>query len=177
MDGEVLFTVTVIFLLRVLNYGVGTFRMVTIARGQRGLASVLAALEALIFAIVIASIVNDLENLPNLASYTLGAAAGSWVGMEMESRLVRSYMIINVFAAQNGDPTADKLREAGFGVTSTLSEGRDGPVLALRSVVDKRDVKRFIRTVQAHNPDAFIAAEEARGVRRGYLGIGRGKSL
>ncbi len=171
------FLVVMIFVLRVINYAIGTLRLVVITRGQRLFAAILAALEALIFAVVIAGVVSDLENIPNLIAYCLGAAVGSWVGMELEARIVRSYMIINVFAAKDGREIAQMLRDADFGVTINISEGRDGEVLTLRSVVDKREVKRFIKIVQTQNPDAFIATEEARGVRRGWMGIGKGRTL
>ncbi|MFW5690973.1 MAG: DUF2179 domain-containing protein [Chloroflexota bacterium] len=177
MTADALLIVLMIFVLRVINYAVGTLRLVAITRNRRLLASTMAALEALIFAVVIAGVVTDLDNIPNLIAYCMGAAVGSWTGMELESRLIRSYMIINIFASHEGAELTEKLRNAGFGVTTTISQGRDSEVLTLRSVVDKRDVKRFIKVTQEVNPDVFIAAEEARGVRRGYLGVGKGKSL
>ncbi len=170
---EAILTVALIFVLRVINYAIGTIRMVTLARNQRLISSVLAALEALIFAVVIAGVVSDLDNIPNLVAYCLGASVGSWAGLILEHRLIRSYMIVNVFANTDGDQLATSLREAGFGVTSNISQGRDSDVLTIRSVIDKREVKRYVKLVQSINPQAFIATEEARGVQRGWLGVGR----
>lgn len=177
MTGEALSLALLIFILRVVNYAVGTMRLVVITRDQRLLAALLAALEALIFAVVIAGVINDLENVPNLVAYCAGAAVGSYMGMVLEARLVRSYMIINVFANVSGGEIAEALRSAGFGVTSTTGEGRTGAVTTLRSVIDKRDVKRMVSIIQSINPQAFIAAEEARGVSRGWLGVGKGKGV
>ncbi len=171
---EVLVNVVLIFVLRVMNYAVGTLRLVSITRGRRVIAAGLAMLEALVFAVVIAGVVSDLQNFPNLLAYCLGAGAGSWVGMDLEARLVRSYTIVNVFASQAGVQITEALRSAGYGVTTTISQGRDGDVLMLRSVIDKRDVKTFSKIVQDVNDQAFIAVEEARGVERGWLGVGRG---
>lgn len=169
--------VILIFVLRVLNFAIGTVRLVAIARNQRLIAAVMAGVEALIFAVVITGVVQDLQNIPNLIAYCGGASVGSWLGMELESRLVRGYMIINVFANQNGQELAAELRDAGFGVTLTVSEGRDGQVMMLRSVVDKRDVKRYDKLVNQLNGNALVAMEEARGVRHGWFGLGRGKPL
>lgn len=174
MTGDELFLVGLIFILRVFNYAVSTVRLVMIARNRRWLAASLAIIEAFIFAVVIAEVVQDLENLPNLVAYCLGAAVGSWAGMELESRLVHSYMIINVFANKLGQEITDKLRQSGFGVTTNTGQGKDGEVLTIRSVVDKREVKRVVNVIQGVNPDAFIAAEEVRGIRRGYMGAGKG---
>ncbi|TVR20305.1 MAG: hypothetical protein EA396_10780 [Anaerolineaceae bacterium] len=169
--------VILIFVLRVLNYALGTLRLVSITRGMKTAAAALAAIEALVFAVVIAGVVSDLQNLPNLLAYCLGASAGSWVGMELESRLVRSYTIVNIFANQKGFEITEALRGAGYGVTTTLSQGKDGDVVTLRSVVDKRDVKVLVALAHDINPAAFVAVEEARGIQRGWLGVGRGGKL
>jgi uncharacterized protein YebE (UPF0316 family) len=166
-----------ILVLRIINYSVGTLRLVAIGRGLKLFAAVLAAFEGLIFAVVIAGVVQDLENILNLTAYCLGASLGSWAGMELEARLVKSYVIANIFSAEKGRTIAERLREAGYGVTETIGEGRDGIVITLRSVINKREMTSFTRLVNEINPDAFIAVEEARGVRHGWLGTGRGKTL
>lgn len=171
---DVIFTALMIFILRVVNYAIGTVRMIAITRNLKLLAAILAAIEALVFAVVIAGVVNDLDNIINLFAYCAGAAVGSWVGMVIEARLVRGYMIANVFANGDGETIAAKLREAGFGVTTTQSLGRDGVVTTLRSVLDKREMKRFNALVNQLKPDAFMVAEEARSVQRGWLGVGKG---
>lgn len=175
MDGLLL--ALAIFIMRVLNYAVGTIRLVAISRGQRVLASVLAAFEALVFALVIAGVVQDLENVLNLAAYCLGASGGSWLGMVLEARLVKSYVIANVFAAAAGQTLAETLRDAGYGVTATISEGRDGIVVTLRSVLNKRELPAFNKVVMQVAPDAFVAVEEARGIRHGWFGTGKGRTL
>lgn len=174
IDWPLLINIVLIFLLRVLNYAIGTIRLVLITRGMRLLAASLAGIEALIFAVVIAGVVNDLDNIPNLIAYVFGAGVGSWIGMVLETKLIRSYTIVNVFANQGGLEITEALRQAGYGVTTTISQGRDGEVLTLRSVIDRRNVKTFMKAVHEINPNAFIAIEEARGVERGWLGVGRG---
>jgi uncharacterized protein YebE (UPF0316 family) len=174
MTIEGLLLALAIFFMRVLNYTVGTVRLVSITRNQRLLAASLAALEALIFAVVIANIVSDLSNLLNLFAYCIGASVGSWIGMMIEARLITGYMIVNIITRIKGHELALALREAGFGVTESTGEGRDGLVTTLRSVINKREVTRLVGLVQRENPDAFIATEEARGVQRGWVASGRG---
>lgn len=177
MTVEAVLFAVLIFVLRVINYAISTLRMVSITRGQRWLAAILAILEAYIFVVVIAEIVGDLENFINLFAYCAGAAGGSWAGMVLEARLIRGHMIVNIFANVQGREIAMALREAGYGVTEFVGQGRDGEVTTLRSVVDKRDVKKFSKLVNDANPNAFIAMEEARTVRHGWLGIGRGRTV
>jgi len=169
---EVLLGAGFIFILRVVNYAVSTVRTVAISRGRRTLSSALAFLEAFLFAVVIASIVQDItSNWLNLFAYCLGAAAGGWVGMVIEARFITGYMSVSVVAHQQerGHDIAVALREGGFGVTETIGEGLNGPVVMVRSVVVKRDVQNLLKIVRKIDHDAFVSVEEAHAIHRGWL--------
>lgn len=162
---------TLLFVLRVVNYSISTIRLVFIARSQRALAAALAFLEALIFAVTMASVVTDLSNLSNLLAYCLGAAVGSYVGMLLEARFVTSYRVVNVVAKERGKIIAEELRNAGYGVTLTHGEGRDGTVTMLRSIINNKDTSNVMEIVQRINPDAFVQMEQAQSIRRGWLHV------
>ena len=169
---EVLIGAGLIFFLRVVNYAVSTVRTVAISRGRRGLSSVLAFIEAFLFAVVIASIVQDItSNWVNLIAYCMGAAAGGWVGMVIESRFITGYMSVSVIAhkQERGHDMAIALREGGFGVTETIGEGLNGPVTMVRSVVVKRDVQNLLEIVRHVDHEAFVSVEEAHAIHRGWL--------
>src|SRR5262245_32249240 len=93
---------TMLFALRVLNYAISTVRLVFIGRDWKFLASVLAFLEAFIFAVVMGQIVSDLTNITNLMAYCLGASAGSYVGMWLENRFIVSYSTLTVITHERG---------------------------------------------------------------------------
>lgn len=177
---EILFALT-IFGMRVLNYAMSTLRMVSVSRGRRMVSALLAMIEALIFAVVIANIVSDLDNLLNLFAYCAGAAAGSYAGMLLESRLITSFAVVNVVSsATSGESIADALRTAGFGVTVLYGQGRDGIVSTLRVVVNRREVSAVNRTVRDIHPDAFVTVENAGNVQHGWMRVrtpGRDKHL
>lgn len=177
---EILFAL-MIFAMRVFNYAISTVRLVTIARDQRVISALLAGVEALIFAVVIANIVADLENLLNLFAYCMGAAIGSYAGMLLESRIITSFAVVNVVSnATNGEAIAATLREAGFGVTTLYGQGRDGIVATLRVVVNRREVGSVQRTVHEIHPGAFITVESAGRVQHGWMRVrmpGRDKRL
>ncbi len=169
---EILLTAGSIFLLRVLNYAISTIRTVMIARGRRWMASLLAFIEAFLFAVVIASIVSDIStNVLNLFAYCVGAAAGGWVGMAIESRYITSYLTVNIIPHKKdaGHAIAVVLRDAGFGVTETMGEGKEGPTSLLRAVVSKREVRPLLRISRDVDPDAFVSIEEAQAIHRGWL--------
>ncbi|MBZ0275925.1 MAG: DUF5698 domain-containing protein [Anaerolineae bacterium] len=167
LDGILL--ALMIFVLRVLNNAMGTVRIVIITRQQRLLAAVLAFIEALIFAVVIANVVKDLSNILNLTAYCGGFAVGSYVGMAIEARFITSYVTATVISPARGHDIAVALREKGFGVTETLGEGRDGTVTMLRSVFSRREVPELLTIVRDIQPDAFISVEEARAIQQGWV--------
>jgi uncharacterized protein YebE (UPF0316 family) len=173
MTIEAILLALMIFVMRILNYAIGTVRMVAVTRQQRVLASSLAAVEAFVFAVVIANVVTNLEDILNLFAYCAGASVGSYVGMTLESRLIKGFMIVNIFTHFKGHEVALAVRDAGFGVTETRGEGRDGAVTTLRSVAKKREIARMTQLVQGVSPEAFIALEEARGIQRGWMGTAR----
>lgn len=158
-----------IFVLRVLNYSISTVRLVALTRQQRLLASSLAFIEALIFALVIANVVTDLDNLLNLFAYCAGASVGSYVGIMIEGRFITSYRTVNVITHDRGHEIAIALRERGYGVTESIGEGREGEVTMLRSIVINRNLPKLLSVIREIHPDAFVAVEEARTVQRGFV--------
>ncbi|MBK8025258.1 MAG: DUF2179 domain-containing protein [Chloroflexi bacterium] len=162
-----------IVILRILNTATGTVRLIIVTRQQRFLAAVLAFMEALMFAISIGSVANDLNNLLNLLAYCGGFAIGNYVGMFIEHRFITSFVVANVISEKSGHEIALALRKHGFGVTETTGEGMTGKVIMLRSVIVNREVPRLLEVVQSVQPDAFVAMEEARAVHRGWVRAGR----
>jgi len=159
----------VIFALRVFNNALGTLRVVLITRDMRFWAAVLAFIEALTFAVVISSVVKDLNNFLNLMTYCLGFSVGGYVGMAIEARFITSYVTANVTTKEKGHEIAAALRERGYGVTETLGIGRDGEVQVLRSVVTRRDVPDVLDTVREIHAEAFVSVEEARTIEHGWV--------
>lgn len=158
-----------IFLLRVINSGIGTVRLITLARQRRGITVILAFFEALTFAVTVAGVVTDMGNIFNMLAYCAGFATGAYVGMAIEARFITSYMAVNIVSADYGHDIAVALREEGYGVTETIGEGLNGRVTMLRSIVNRRDVPRVVDIVTQQHPEAFVSIEEARSVQRGWL--------
>lgn len=159
----------IIFGLRVFNYSISTLRLVFIGRGMRFWAAFIAFFEALIFAVVIARVVQDLGNVMSILAYCLGASVGSYVGMWLESRFIVSYSTVTIITHENGINIADGLRKYNYGVTVTKGEGRDGQVDIIRSTTVNKDIPTLVSVVQGINQDAFIDIESARRLYRGWI--------
>jgi uncharacterized protein YebE (UPF0316 family) len=118
-------------------------------------------------------VASNLGNLPNMLAYCGGFSIGNYVGMIIEQRFFVTFVTVNVISKLKGREIADALRAAGFGVTETWGEGREGPVSILRSIVSNRNVPRLLSIVQQTHNEAFVAVEPARPLYRGWLGSAR----
>lgn len=166
--GALLFAI-LLFFLRVLNYAIGTMRLVFIARDYRMLAAITAFMEALIFALVMAQVLDDISNLTNLLAYCFGAAIGSYVGQWFEARMIKSYSTVTIIVREQGREIANRLRENNYGATLSTGEGRDGEVSIIRSTAINRDIPHLVKVVNSVNPKAFVDVEAARRLYRGWL--------
>ncbi|MCA9902913.1 MAG: hypothetical protein KC547_03575 [Anaerolineae bacterium] len=170
---EAILTALLILGLRVLNTGMATVRLIIINRGHRFVSSAMAFVEAFLFAYTISTVATDFGNVLNLVAYCLGLSLGNYVGMTIESRYFLSYVTVNIISNTKGHEIALALREAGYGVTESTGEGREGTVTMLKSMVDNRQTMQLLHIVQRVHNGAFVAVEPARPIYRGWLGSGR----
>lgn len=169
LTSEAIAFALLIFGLRVVNYAISTIRLVFIGRGFRVPAALIAFMEALIFAVVIANVVRDLSDLTNLLAYCFGASVGSYAGMWLEAKFIVSYSTITIITHEKGQQIAEALRNRSYGVTVSKGEGRDGDVDIIRSSTTNKDIPLLVSTVQGVNPEAFIDIEAARTLYRGWI--------
>ena len=174
MTPDALLLAFLIFGLRIINSTLGTVRVIVTVHQHRWLASAVAFVESLIFAVVFANVVNDLSNFLNLMAYCGGFALGNYLGMIIEQRYITSYMTATIIVHEKGREIAWALRDSGYGVTETLGEGRDSTVTMLRSVLAQRDVPEMLSVVREIHPEAFVSVEEARAIHKGWVRAARG---
>jgi uncharacterized protein YebE (UPF0316 family) len=163
----------VILVVRVLSISIATVRYLIMGRANDVLVSAIAFFEALTFAVTFGQVTQDLSNLWNLFSYSLGFAIGTWVGMLIEQRLYTAHATINIVSMGRSLPIAQAIRAAGFGATRSSGEGERGTVGIVRTVARRRDTALIADIAQEIDPKAFITVEDVRRVARGFLGYGR----
>ena len=177
VDTQLLLGALGIFALRILGISISTVRVLITVQGRRFVSSFLGFFEALVFALALGSVVNELNNLLNLMAYCLGFAVGTYVGMWIEEKFIVNYVTIMAVSPHNAHQIADAVREAGFGATEAWGQGAKGLVGSVRIVVLRRDVQKVIACVNRVDPDAFVTLDETRAVRHGWLmGPGRGRA-
>lgn len=158
-----------IFLLRIVDVSLATLRLISAVRGRKLLAASVGFFEILIWIVVVGTVVRNLDSPVLVLAYAGGFAAGTWVGMTIEEKLALGLAEVQVVSRSAGVEIAEALREAGFGVTEMLGQGREGRVEIIYTIVRRSSVKAVSRLVDRWDPQAFVRVEEASSIQRGWL--------
>jgi uncharacterized protein YebE (UPF0316 family) len=158
-----------IFCLRLVDVSLGTVRLLMIGRGQRKIAPLLGFVEVTIWVIAISQVITNLDNIINILAYSGGFAAGTLVGMWIEDKLPLGHVGISIVSTTQGQEIARKLRQADYGVTELIGSGQSGVVNLITTIVTRKDVKDVFQLVNQTDPRSFIAVDDMKVVKRGYM--------
>lgn len=161
----------IIFGLRIVDVSLATLRLLLMMRDARMLVPLIGFFEALIWIVAVGTAIQNLTSTWHVLGYASGFAAGTVIGLWIEGKLAVGLATVRIMCRDHGDGlrVAEHLRTKGFGVTEFAGRGREGPVDVIYSVIKRRQVPRVIREVEGLDSDAFIAVEEPRAIRRGWM--------
>jgi uncharacterized protein YebE (UPF0316 family) len=157
-----------IAIARIFDVSMGVLRFVSIGAGRRGAAWLFGFLEALIWVVVVASVVDNLSNPIYAVFYALGFAFGTFVGMVIEQVMGQGEQAVRIFT-RHGDEMAEVFREKRYRVTQFEGKGKLGPVQMLFIHVTRKRAPKVFPLAQGIDPDCFIVIDD---VRSSYVGAG-----
>jgi uncharacterized protein YebE (UPF0316 family) len=149
-----------IFTARVADVSIGTFRLICVTRGRRGLAVLLGAFEVTIWLLAISGVFAYLHQWWNVIAYVAGFTTGNAVGMAIEKRLAMGTQLIRFISRGPANAVAERLRFAEQVVTTVPGRGRDGPVSVCLAVVPRRKTDALIRMAREIDPDVVVTVED-----------------
>jgi uncharacterized protein YebE (UPF0316 family) len=158
-----------IFLLRICDVSIATFRLISAVRGRKLLATALGFVEILIWIVAVGTVVRNLDSVWLVIGYAAGFAAGTFVGMTIEEKLALGLADVRIVSRETGIEIAEALRALGFGVTEMLGRGREGRVEIISTVVPRRALRQVLDEVSHWDDSAFVTVEEPRTIQRGWL--------
>lgn len=158
-----------IFLSRIMDVSIGTIRVIFVARGMRYVAPILGFFEVLIWLVAIGQIMQNLTSPLYYVAYAGGFAAGTFVGIWIESKLAIGVVSLRIITRADATELIRVMREGNFGVTILDAEGATGPVKIIFMLLWRQDLPRAISLVKTYNPQAFYSVEDIRFVREGIF--------
>lgn len=151
-----------IFIARILDVSIGTVRISFVARGFKLEAAFLGFIEILIWIIVIAQIIQNLDNWMNYIAYAGGFASGVYIGMFIEERMKKGVQLFRIIPLKGSEVLFEKLKESGFRVVAVDGVGRPGPVKIIFTIAKRSRWQELAGLIALYAPDSFYSAEDIR---------------
>jgi uncharacterized protein YebE (UPF0316 family) len=158
-----------IFFARLTDVSMGTVRQILIIRGRRGVASVSAFFEIMIWVLAISRVISELGRWYYMIAFALGFACGNYLGSYIEEKIALGYMFAYVVPKKRTNDLAHELRKAGFGVTIIHGTGLKGPEPVYNVLFRRRDTQLLIDIIKTHDKGAFFTLMDVRAERGGYI--------
>ncbi len=157
-----------IFVINIVYVSLSTVRIIMVMKSMRLLASSISIVEIFIYLMGLNLVLEHIDKPLNLMAYCLGWGSGVFLGSKIEAWLAMGYVTLEIVVESSGTSLVSALREAGYGVTSWLAEGRDGPRLVMQVLAKRSNERLLLRTINQIAPKAFIITYEPRFLKGGF---------
>ncbi len=159
-----------IFLVRILDVSLGTFRTIITVKGKSLYASLIGFVEVFVWFIIVREALNtDVDSIWIAISYSLGFATGTYIGSIISNRFIKGNFTVEIITANN--KLDDGLRELGYAVTVLNVEGidmdKDKYMLFLE--IDSKSLNEIRNYVKKIDRNAFIVVTETKFVQNGFF--------
>jgi len=158
-----------IFIARVADVSLGTIRVIFVSRGWKYLAPLVGFFEILIWLVAISHIMSNLSNPVCYIAYAGGFATGNYVGIRIAEKLSLGVVLVRLVTNRDTSPLVERIRAAGYGVTSLEGHGTSGQVKVVFTIVPRREMQSVVNLIKQFNPSAFYSIEEVGAVEKGIF--------
>jgi uncharacterized protein YebE (UPF0316 family) len=156
-----------IFLARVGDVSLGTFRTINIYRGHKYIASFIGFFEIIIWLVAAAQVLTNLDQWYLALAYAGGFAVGNFVGMWIEGRFAIGNELVRCISF-NRDVLAEKIRSEGFKVVSFDGESGENTAVELLLIIEKRrNVPSLIKLIKKLDHTAVYSVSDVKSVYEG----------
>jgi len=164
MDSDLILDLIIIFVLRALDVGIATVRIVLLGRGRRVIAAGLGFVEAIVWVVAVARVLGGIDDPARMVAFAGGFAIGTYLGSLVEEWLAIGQSLVRVIAPTGSPSVAPAIRELGFGATVLNGDGMAGDVRLTFSVVPRKDVAAVTKLVRSLNPGAYVTVDPTASV-------------
>jgi uncharacterized protein YebE (UPF0316 family) len=165
---SILETVLFIMVMNIIYVSLATVRIILVMKARRFLASFISMFEVFVYLMALTIVLSNIKEPLNLAAYCIGWGIGVWLGIKIEEWIALGYYILQIVVDYESTILTEVLREKGFGVTSWLAEGRDGPRVMMQVLAKRNQEKRLMQLIHEIAPKAFVISYEPRTFRGGF---------
>jgi len=142
---------------------------VFISKGFRKIVPLLGFFEVLIWIVVVAQVMKNLNNIACYLAWAGGFATGTYVGLQIEERLALGLQVIRIITNQNCDDLLAALKKDNHGITVVEGQGGVGPVKMIFTIIKRKNVQSVVTIIEQYNPSAFYSIEDIRNANQGVF--------
>jgi uncharacterized protein YebE (UPF0316 family) len=161
--------VPAIFLARVLDVSLGTWRSIMTFRGHRVLAPTIGFLEVLIWLFAAGAVLQNLTQWYLTLAYAGGFAAGNYFGIRLESFMGIGSELVRVISFDPGRNLARRLRKAGYDPIELYGAAGERPAEVILVIEKRKRIERLLELVRREDPKAIYTISDVRSVYEGEL--------
>lgn len=151
-----------IFFARIADVSLGTLRITMVSRGYKIQSAVLGFFEVLIWVIVVAQLLSNLDSWINYVAYAAGFSTGTYIGLYIEDKLKVGTSLIRIITLHKSREIIEKLTEIGVAITSIDGRGGFNDVKIIFTVLKRKRVEQVFNLIKEIDPDAFFSAEDVK---------------
>ncbi len=151
-----------IFVARVADVSLATMRVMYIMNGARRWAPLLGFFEALIWLLAIGQIFQNISNGYSYLAYASGYAAGTYIGMYIESKIAMGRMVVRVITKQDTSGLMDWLVNSGYRYNTMEAADHEGNANILFTVIPRSKLDGFLKAIRYLQPDAYYTVESVK---------------
>ncbi|MFT6877659.1 MAG: hypothetical protein ACI9XK_003157 [Granulosicoccus sp.] len=157
-----------IFIARVADVSLGTFRTIVVFRGKKILASLIGFFEISIWLLAASQVFTNLDQWNCGLAYAGGFAVGNYVGISIEGKFSIGDELIRCISF-NRDVLADKIRSKGFKVVSFDDDMSDAIPVELLLIIEKRGkIPSLIQLIRELDQTAVFSISDVKSVYEGF---------
>jgi uncharacterized protein YebE (UPF0316 family) len=140
--------------LAMASVGMWTLRVALTARGRKAAGAIVAAAEAVVFALAFTRLASGLDAPERVAAYAVGVAVGTVLGLAIDERLSAGQSELRVVVPGPGTPLVQALERFTCSTTSLGAAGPEGPVTLVFVTVSDSRLAALVETVRRIVPEA-----------------------
>ncbi len=151
-----------IFFARIADVSLGTLRITMVSRGYKIESAILGFFEVLIWVIVVAQLLTNLDHWVNYVAYAAGFSAGTFIGLFIEDKMKVGTVLVRIITLYKSEELIEALKEAGVAITSVDGKGGFNDVKVIFSVMRRKKMNTVFDIVKRIDEDAFFSSEDVK---------------
>ena len=164
-----------VFLCRIVDVSLSTFRTIILVKGKTQIAALIAILEAFVWFLVVREALNyettnALETFAIANAYALGFAAGNIIGGELSKKISETINVQVVTSSRNAD-MIKKIQDEGYAVTVMNGQPSQfsGEKYIIFTAIKSNQLKSFKKLIYSLDDKAFIMASETKIIHQAIV--------